>query len=332
MALTNKQYDELMRVYEKRQLHARHLQEQKKTAIYEAIPELTGIDEAIAGCSVRQAHLLLDTDSAAATAEEINILKKNCEELRAKRISLLAAKGYQLSDLEPVYTCPDCKDTGYIGSKRCHCFVQAALDLVYAQSNLSSILSEENFSHFREDYYSDSLVEPASGMSAKALIRQAYEVSQSFVNNFDTTFMSILFYGATGVGKTFLSNCIAKELLDSGHSVIYFSATQLFDLLEKCKFDHSQESMAYQQDLYTCDLLIIDDLGTELSNSFTVSQLFQCLNERILRKKSTIISTNLGIDQLFDLYSERIFSRIASNYTLLKLHGDDIRLQKKRAQ
>lgn len=331
MALTNKQYDTLMREYEKRKLRARHLQKQKKAVIYEAIPELTMIDETIAGYSVRQARLLLDTDSSAA-ADELKTLKINCEELRAKRISLLAAKGYRLSDLEPAYTCPDCKDTGYIGRKRCHCFVQASLDLIYAQSNLSSILLDENFSHFREDYYSDSLIEPASGMSARALIHQAYEVSRSFVKNFDASPMNLLFYGPTGVGKTFLSNCIAKELLDSGHSVIYFSAAQLFDLLEKCKFNRLPESMDYQHDLYTCELLIIDDLGTELSNSFTVSQLFQCLNERILRKKSTIISTNLGIDQLFDLYSERIFSRIASSYTLLKLHGDDIRLKKKRAQ
>ena len=153
-----------------------------------------------------------------------------------------------------------------------------------------------------------------------------------FVADFDhpDTFSNLYLYGDTGIGKTFLSNCVAKELLDRGHSVIYFTAFQLFDILSKGVFEKDEDALAAHQNIFTCDLLIIDDLGTELSNSFTTSQLFLCLNERILRKKSTIISTNLGMNQIADIYSERVLSRISSNYTLLKLFGADIRILKRR--
>ena len=138
-----------------------------------------------------------------------------------------------------------------------------------------------------------------------------------------------MFYGNTGTGKTFLTNCVAKELLDRGNSVIYFSAFSLFDILAKNTFGKHPEIAGDYHNIFNCDLLIIDDLGTESPNSFTVSQLFQCLNERILRKKSTIISTNLSLKEIADIYSERISSRITSSFTLLKLYGEDIRILKK---
>ena len=117
--------------------------------------------------------------------------------------------------------------------------------------------------------------------------------------------------------------------MDSGHSVLYFTSFQLFNILEESKFHGDAGAKQQQNDLFTCDLLIIDDLGTELTNSFSVSQLFLCLNERLLRRKSTIISSNLDLEKLFETYSERNFSRIISSYTLLKLTGEDIRLKKR---
>ena len=149
------------------------------------------------------------------------------------------------------------------------------------------------------------------------------------MDQFDSTFANLYFFGDTGIGKTFLSNCIAKELLDSGHSVIYFTAFQLFDILSKGVFEKDADAIATHQNIFDCDLLIIDDLGTELSNSFTSSQLFLCLNERILRQKSTIISTNLNMNQVADIYSERVLSRITNNYTIIKLFGEDIRNKKR---
>lgn len=325
MPLTNAQYDELRRRYDARQLHNQHVVHARKEKLYAKVPRLKELEDAIAIASVRQAQKLLSGDQDALVK-----LHEQLDGYRREREELYKRNGIEPSYLMPPYECPDCKDTGYIGNERCHCFRQAAIDLVYTQSNIRSILDEENFSHFRIEYYSDTNKNPQTGLTSRETAQKAVHEALSFIKFFDSKFDNLFLYGDTGVGKTFLSNCIAKELLDSGHSVIYFTAFQLFDILEKNKFQKDAESADMLQHIFDCDLLIIDDLGTEFSNSFTVSQLFLCLNERILRKKSTIISTNLAIQQLHDAYSERIFSRILSNYTMIKLFGDDIRIQKRK--
>ena len=141
-------------------------------------------------------------------------------------------------------------------------------------------------------------------------------------------YQNLCFYGTVGTGKSFLSGCIAKALMKDGYSVIYFSASGLIDLFSRYAFDYKsrEESEEAYQDIYNCDLLIIDDLGTELTNSFSVSRLFTCLNERALRKKSIIISTNLSLEELRDRYSDRIFSRLTGNFKFCRMTGPDIRM------
>lgn len=324
MALTNSQYDQIMRSYEAKQRTSRLLLEQKKAAVYAVVPALQELDGQIASFSVQQARLLLEGDHTA-----LATLKSQLVKMRQKRAELLAQAGFSPDDLTPVYACPDCQDTGYIGNERCHCFKQAAIDLIYTQSNIKSILETENFDTFTFAYYADTPIDPSTGRSPLDNAKLAANACRSFIEQFDRTFENLFFYGSTGVGKTFLSNCVAKALMDNGHSVLYFTSFQLFNILEESKFHQDADAKQQEADLFTCDLLIIDDLGTELTNSFSVSQLFLCLNERLLRKKSTIISSNLDLDKLFDTYSERNFSRIISNYMLLKLTGADIRLQKK---
>ncbi len=158
--------------------------------------------------------------------------------------------------------------------RRCHCFEQAAINLVYTQSNLKEILERENFSTFSFDYYSADDINPATGRSSLETAKDAVAKCHDFIDHFDSTFSNLYLYGDTGIGKTFLSNCIAKELLDRGHSVIYFTAFQLFDILSKGVFKRDEEALLSHRNIFDCDLLIIDDLGTELSNSFTTSQLF----------------------------------------------------------
>lgn len=324
MPLSNSQYDELRREYDARQLRNQHLLERRTNAAYAQIPRLKEIDDAIASCSVAQARRLFDGDE-----EAISSLREQLSSYREEKAILLEENGFPADYFDPIYTCADCKDTGYIGLKRCHCFEQAAIDLVYTQSNLKEILQKENFSTFSFDYYSSEDINPATGLSSLDTARDAVLKCRNFIEHFDDTFSNLYFYGDTGIGKTFLSNCVAKELMDQGYSVIYFTAFQLFDILSKGIFKKDEDAIAAHQNIFDCDLLIIDDLGTELTNSFTTSQLFLCLNERILRKKSTIISTNLGMNQLADIYSERVLSRISSNYTLIKLFGADIRILKR---
>ncbi len=325
MALSNSQYDQIMRAYEQQQLNNEyHLRERCQKA-YTLIPALKELDHSISSLSVRQARRLLDGDDQALASlrDELHSL------IHDKRL-LLEQHGLPDDYLELQYTCRDCQDTGYIGDEKCHCFKKAVIELLYEQSNLQEILEKENFSSFSLDYYSRSHIDPLTKRSSLESIQTALKVCRRFIDTFARDFQNILLYGDTGVGKTFLSHCIAKELIDTSYSVVYFTAAQLFDVFAANTFGRKDEPDSHAHEhIYDCDLLIIDDLGTELPNSFTTSQLFICLNERILRQRSTIISTNLALEDIQSIYSERTFSRISSHYTILRLTGDDIRIQKK---
>ena len=321
MPLQNYQYDTIMREYNRRQARNRRIQEEHLAEAYEKIPRLREIDEEVATLSARKARALI-------SRQEVGIedLRNDIALLSQERTALLLSSGYPADYLEMSYTCPLCQDTGYIGSQKCSCFKKAEIELLYTQSNLKEILEKENFDHFSFDYYSDTMKNEATGLTERETARRAYDIARGFVRNFDSSFENLFLYGDTGVGKTFLSHCIAHDLLESAHCVMYFSAFDLFELLADSKF--SRDKTEGQEFVFDSDLLIIDDLGTELTNSFVSSQLFLCINERIMRRKSTIISTNLKLENFSDTYSERTFSRIASNYRMVKLEGKDIRIQK----
>lgn len=323
MALNNSQYDAIMRDYQRLQSQHRHEQDDRIQEAYGRFPRLSEIHALIASESVACGKALLNGDNQA-----LDRLKLHIQKLGTERSSILQKGGYPADYLELTYTCPYCHDTGYIDNQKCQCFKKAEIDLLYTQSNLQGILEEENFSTFSYDYYSDD-IRDASGKSSLERIHRVTEICHRFIREFDQTFSNLFFYGDTGVGKTFLSHCIAKELLDTTHSVIYFSAQELFQNFADKRFNRNGETTDSTEHIYDCDLLIIDDLGTELTNAFVNSELFSCINERLINQKSTIISTNLPLESFASVYSERIFSRISNGYTMLKLFGKDIRVQKK---
>ncbi len=325
MALTNEQYDSLMRLYNHKQMRNNQIVTYRKDELYTAIPSLSKLDEEVTRVSISSVSAMFngaDVDTARAES------RKKLEELKEERKRLISEAGYPADYLEPPYDCPDCKDTGFVNGNRCHCFKQAAINIVYKQSNISTILSKENFNSYDINMYSDDYFESSDGLSARATAQIALEHAKKFVQNFKQDGGNLLLLGQTGCGKTFLSNCIAKSLLDSGVSVVYFTAFELFDVFEKQVFKKNIDVADIHDHIFDCDLLIIDDLGTEFPNSFTTSRLFQCLNERLLRNKSTIISTNFSLKELRDTYSERITSRVFSNYEVIHLIGEDIRLKK----
>ena len=288
------------------------------------VPELASIDASISSASLDQAKKLLAGDDTALAS-----LKEDIRSLSDRRRRLLSDAGFPEDYLEQHFECPDCQDTGYVGTKKCHCFLKAIIDLFYTQSNLKGLLEQENFEHFNFDYYSSNYRDRLSGQNSRELATRAYQECMNFIHNFDTEHGNLLLFGNTGIGKTFLSHCIAKEVMDSLHSVLYLTASEFFDaLLEKALTRNDESCLLYEQ-IHQCDLLIIDDLGTERNTDFVVSQLFVCLNDRILNRKSTIISTNLTLEEIKTNYTERTFSRISNHYKILRLAGDDIRIQKK---
>lgn len=313
MALSNSQYDAIKREYDAKQLKNRHILEERRQEVYAACPEYQKAVHDVADLSLHYGMKILNEEPGAASSYH-----KELSELTDKKMHLLLQSGYPTDYLDPVYDCPDCKDTGYIDGKKCHCFEQRIVSILFSQSNLQEMIRSCRFSDLCFDYYmDDDLVN----------FKKAVESSMSLVRNFHKVNKSILFYGEVGTGKSHLSNCIANELLIRGYSVVYFSAINLFQMLAQYSFDQNGKEMLYKtyQDLYNCDLVIIDDLGTEISNNFTNSQFFSFINERLLHQKSTIISTNLELSELKSRYSERIFSRLTSSYIFRKLSGPDIR-------
>jgi len=319
MPLTNSQYDAIMRSYEEKQRAARHRLETHTKTVYQKIPAYEELDRQVASISIEQGRKLLGGNENA-----LPELRQRLKELSRKKAALLRENGFSDDYLSPVYECEQCHDTGYIANKKCSCFRAAEINLIYEQSHIKNLLMTENFDALSYAYYTGEDLEKFT---------KAVQICQNFVKSFHRDYRNLFFYGTVGTGKSFLSCCIAKELIDCGNLVIYFSASQLFDILSKSTFDKDspEASSGISDDICDCDLLIIDDLGTELTNSFVSSQLFSCLNNRHLRKKATIITTNLSLGELRDRYSDRIFSRITSNYDICKLTGRDIRMQKKTA-
>lgn len=320
MPLQNDQYETIMREYSRRQAASQRTLTAHREEIYEKIPRIREIDEEVASLCATGIRERLGGHVKRPLNEQVHALSK-------ERRRLLLSHGYPESYLTLTPVCPHCQDTGYIDGKKCICFKKAEVELLYTQSNLKEVLRRENFEHFSFDCYSDTIRNETTGLTARETAMRAYETAQAFVRDFDVSFQNLFLYGNTGVGKTFLSHCIARELLDSAHFVLYFSSYELFDRMAKSTFSHRSSEEEEENYLWDCDLLIIDDLGTELTNSFVLAQLFLCVNERLARQKSTIISTNLTLEQFSDTYSERTFSRIASNYQLLKLIGEDLRIR-----
>ena len=303
MSLNNSQYNAIMRIYNQRQFQDKYEQDQRREEVYQKVPQIRQIEDEISSQAVRCARKLLDGDTNA--KEE---LKQHIEDLREQKEVLLSAFGFPADYMEMHYACPECQDTGYVDGRKCRCFKKEEIRLLYSQSNIEEVLLRESFDSFSYEYYDDRVVIPEIQMTVADYMRQVHTWCKEYVENFEKKGGNLIFTGSTGVGKTFLTNCIAKALIDQYQSVIYLSSNDLFDVFSKNKFhyDTEEEMKDMYQYILDCDLLIIDDLGTELNNTFVSSQLFYCINERLLRKKSTIISTNLSMTMLRDTYSDRI--------------------------
>ena len=329
--LNNSLYHTIMRDFNRRQADQKHQQDLRIQEIYETIPEYRTLDQEIVSLCAKQARMRILNPTSDHSESSLQ-LHEQIEDIKKLQLQLLTDAGFPKDYPDLHYICPICKDTGFDGHDLCQCFRHEAAKIIYDQSQIASIIEKENFDTFRLDYYSEA-IDPRFGISPADNMRAVLDECRHYIKEFDQTHTNLFITGDTGVGKSFLTHCIANELLKTSHSVLYLSAFDLIEAFEKHTFGRSD---GYEEDFYedtlfdsilNCDALIIDDLGTETVNNFTVSQLFLCLNHRHENKKSTIISTNLPVEAIQDIYSERISSRIISYYNIFLIFGEDIRIR-----
>ena len=319
MGLSTEDYNEILSTYNARQIEHAHILSERREEVYGKIPSYRQMEDQMVSLSAERVRVLIrgDQNRADEISEELEDL------LRNQKLALIEA-GFPIDYLEPVYTCKECKDTGFVDGVRCACFKQALIERLFEQNNIRDYLSSENFSSIRYDLQ--------VGDDARRF-EKAVSKARNFVDEFENGCQNICFSGPVGTGKSFLSKCILGELLKKGYSCIYFSAPTLFSTIGDYKFHKSATQTVNPTDLlYSCDLLVIDDLGTELTNSFCVSELLTLLNEREKSSKSTVISTNLSLEELNNTYSDRVFSRMFSNFEFCPLTGQDVRIYLKQMQ
>lgn len=294
---------------------------------YALRPRLREIDRALRGTSAQLAALLFRRDENA--EEALLTLREENQKLQNERQWIMDEAELPDGYLDDSPVCALCGGTGYVGSQMCECLRELCRQ--EQKRELASLLptGRERFDSFSLEFYPERFY-PALGNTARALMQKNLNYCKNYATEFQSGARSLLFSGATGLGKTFLSACIARQVAESGHSVVYATAGKLFSDYEAVKFERAEpESL---RDYRDCDLLIIDDLGTEMTTQFVTAALYEIVNSRLLERKATVISTNLNEQDLEARYGGQIASRLLGSYRVLYFLGDDIRRLRKIAQ
>ncbi|NLV88723.1 MAG: ATP-binding protein [Tissierellia bacterium] len=315
--------------YEKKRDRKLREQMMRKEKVYREVPAIKKIDEEIFKIGLTMSKSILNNpDNYKEVAEKA---KQKIEKLKMEKAYLMTESNIPVDYMDIDYDCYLCKDTGYLeNGTQCNCLKQALVSRAYKMSNIENVLKKENFQTFNINLFKDEPFENEL-LTPRENMQEIVGIAEGFVNNFDEdNGENLLFYGTTGLGKTFLCNCIAKSLLDKNKIVIYQTAFTILELIEKHRFKKDgAESHSKEYDLlFEADLLIIDDLGTEVANTFTNAEIFNIVNTRILAGKKTIISTNLTPKEISEIYTDRVFSRILDKFIPLKFYGEDLRFEK----
>lgn len=312
---------EIMNMYTKIQEEEAALLKQRREEIKNLHPEILDVENSIQKLSLGLSLAVLKSDNPDKTLEEY---KDKILDLRAKKYEMLVSKGYDPQYLNLHYRCPHCKDTGFIGTERCQCFKEKAIKLYYKNSHLEDTLKEKNFNSFNINLFAAHKIGDEKYSPRKNMENILNFILEDYLPNFKNSNTNLLFYGNPGSGKTFLSYCIAKSLLDSGYLVVYKTSDELINNLRTIRFNNDSK---LEDLLINCDLLIIDDLGAEQKNDFVITELFNLINKKLLKKKNMLISTNLSLADITKVYSERICSRLLGDFKLFKFYSEDIRIK-----
>nr|WP_300003971.1 ATP-binding protein [Tissierella sp.] len=313
--------------YERKRDEESRLQRMRVEEVYKKIPAIRRMDEDIFKIGLDMAKYIIgNPEGYKNQAEEA---REKIEKLKMEKAFILTESNIDQDYMEKRFDCEVCKDSGYLDNgRKCNCLKQRLVSRAYKMSNIETNLLKDNFKNFDINVFKDEPFEGES-MTPRENMLDIVGIAESFIANFyDSNEDNLLFYGTTGLGKTFLCSCIAKALLDKDKIVVYQTAFTILEILERKRFgNHKRDSEnAYEYDLlFDADLLIIDDLGTEVTNTFTNAEIFNIVNTRIIKGKKTIISTNLTPKEISSIYTDRVFSRILQKFIPLKFYGHDLR-------
>jgi len=309
----------------KKRQHARHM-EHRLAKVYNASPRVRELDMELRASMSEYLGAALGIDTAI-HADDIRIKNLKLQEERKKEI---VNCGFQKDYLDNEYMCLKCHDTGYINIRMCDC-----LKVIYKEEQRASLsnlfkLGNETFDSFNLMYYDDISAYETS-ISPRRNMEIVYEMCVEYARKFGNMSMNLFLTGAPGLGKTFLSACIARVVADKGFSVVYDTAPSIFSKYEDAQFQRVDDIESIRNEIkryLECDLLIIDDLGTEMTTAFTISALYEIINTRLITAKKTLVSSNYTTDDMQHRYSQQIMSRLEGEYQILKFYGDDIRKKK----
>ncbi|MGN1433597.1 MAG: ATP-binding protein [Ruminococcus sp.] len=310
-----------------RRLKAEKEADRRKSEIFIKLPRTKELEKEISRCGIQAARAVI---SGGNVTEEMKNLRDRNLAMQSELAEILTSNGYDKNVFEPAYRCKRCNDTGYYEENGrtlvCNCLKQALVSCACEELNRTAPLSLSTFDSFSLDYY-DKEVDSKTGISPYNHMSKILRYCQSYADNFNKNSESILMKGATGLGKTHLSLAIANEVIKKGYGVIYVSAPSLMQKLEKQYFSRNDDAATDM--LIECDLLIVDDLGTEFHSQLSVSLMYNIFNSRMLANKPVIINTNFDLRELEKNYTERFVSRIIGNAQKLDFLGSDIRVRKK---
>ena len=326
-AFKNNFHTEIMLEYEKIRATNETSREEIKKQIHTYFPRVKEIDDELSKVALDSCKDILN--STYSIEKIVENMKNRTDALIEEKNEILKKAGFPIDCMNETFNCPDCKDTGWHNGQKCRCYHEKMQKLIFRRSNINAD-KMHSFDKFRLDLYSD-LPSGEYGFSPRENAKAILEIAKNFVKMNDNGSRQLLFYGTTGLGKTFTSECIAREFIKKGKDVFYTSAPKLFTIFEDYKFgrnttDEARRTIEY---ISNVDLLIIDDLGTEFRTPYVDSILFDLINTAVNENRYMIVSTNLTTDQLESTYSQRITSRIMGNFETVLFFGDDIRLKQK---
>lgn len=309
--------DKIFSDYERDRAEAEVERQRRIDEVYARVPEIKKIDVQInrAGFELVK-KIMKEPQNAESLKRELNM---TVERLNSERKRLFAENNIPEDCFKIKYKCPMCKDTGYIGTQKCQCFIKKITQETYRVSNMSELVKTQNFDNFSFEYYTGEALEKMKNIHSMAV---------KYCENFENEKKGVLMTGAVGLGKTFLSSCMAKAIMDKGYFVIYMRTARIFEIMEENRFGRADAASAEMlEKINSCDLLIMDDLGAEIRNSVTNAMFFDLISERLINGKKMIINTNYSINQLTEIYTARTTSRLYLHFYLYNFIGSDIRVQ-----